>query len=528
MKNLILILPCLFLLISCQKEEKRPKNIILVVGDGMGPQQIGLLLSYAKQAPGSVLKSRQTAFDRMTQTGAQVGISMTHPHGALVVDSAASANHMAGGVYSGSEMIGSNYQGNKITSNLVMAKKLGKSVGLVSDTRITHATPAAFAAHAPHRGHENHIAVDMLNYGVDVLFSGGIRHWIPSSANDKNSDERKWLETVTEGSVRLKSKRKDEVNLIRKAKEQGYSLAFNRNQLNSAKGKTLGLFAYSNTLDGIQETRFKNDPKRKIPTLNEMTLKALELLGENEKGFFLMVEAGQIDWTAHYNDTGGMLHEMLKLNETLNTILDWASERDDTLIVVTADHETGGFGFSYSSNDLPEAEELPGELFKNFPYKPNFNFGKPQVLDKIYEQKMTYMELFFDHFDALPQEQRNAQGLQKLVNSNTRFPITLEQAKRILEKQDNPYYVEGHKYLGSKVVPKIDTNHAFFSYQTDDNRLNLLGFAVSEQQQTVWATGTHTSTPVLVFSHGPSSATKLFKGIYHHVDIGNKIKELIK
>jgi len=112
-------------------------------------------------------------------------------------------------------------------------------------------------------------------------------------------------------------------------------LAFTKSQMELATGKILGLFAYSALLDAIKVNRTKDNPNRSVPTLKEMSAKAIEVLSKNDKGFFLMIEAGRIDWAGHYNDTGTMLHEMLIFNEVLNYVLDWAKNRDDTLIVVS-------------------------------------------------------------------------------------------------------------------------------------------------------------------------------------------------
>jgi len=502
-------------------ETAKAKNVIMIIGDGMGPQQVGLLLSYARQAPNSIIKDRTTAFDRISSNG-QTSISMTNASNVLVVDSAASATQLATGKYSGSEMIGADKDGNTAESILEKAKRMGKSTGLVSDTRITHATPAGFAAHQSHRSKENAIAVDMLENDVDVMLSGGLRYWIPKEANDKQSAVRTELEQLTEGTVRIKSKRKDSRNLIKEAQQQDYALAFNRSQMAKAEGKVLGLFAYSALPDGIKETQTKNDPKRTIPTLKEMSAKAIESLSSNDKGFFLMIEAGQIDWAAHYNDTGTMLHEMLRINETLDYVLDWAEGRDDTVVIVTADHETGGFGFSYSANDLPHGRDLPGDVFEDQQFKPAFNFGDESTLDKLYAQKSSYADIFYGQFDSLAKDQQTPANLAKIVNEETEFDITEEQASRILATENNRYYTEGHKYLSSKVVPKMDSNGAFFVYQTDDNRQNLLAREVAEGQNVVWATGTHTSTPVLVFTQGPASAIAPFKQVLHHTQVGQK------
>ena len=503
------------------------KNVILIIGDGMGPEQVGLLLSYARQAPNTVIKDRRTAFDRMMNDGGVMGLSMTYPNAVLVTDSAASGTQLATGQFAGSEMIGADKDGNPVETILEKTIKTGKSTGLVSDTRLTHATPAAFAAHQPHRSMENEIAVDMLNAGPDVMLSGGLRYWIPQEANDKDSAVYKELAQMTQGSVKIKSKRKDERNLLKEAQEKGYDLAFNRSQMEAAQGKVLGLFAYSAMPDGIKVTHSLNSPERTIPTLKEMSAKALQVLSKNDKGFFLMIEAGMIDWAAHYNDTGLMLHEMMRLNETVEYVLDWAENRDDTLVIVTADHTTGGFGISYNASDLPKGVNLPGSLFQGREFKPGYNFGNPEVLDKIYNQQLSYGDIFYGKFDSLPKEQQTPAMLAKIVNEYTEFDISEDQAARVLATEENPFFIEGHSYLGTKVVPKMGPTSAFFVYQTDDNRQNLLAREVAADQMVVWNTGTHTATPVLVFAKGSPGAMAPFGDVLHHTQLSRYAIEAI-
>jgi alkaline phosphatase len=146
-------------LLSCttadtvKPETGNVKNVIMIIGDGMGPQQVGLLLSYARQAPHSVIANRITALDRMMEQG-RLGISLTYTADTLVTDSAASATQLSTGKFAGAEMLGLNKDGDPQENIIEKAKRMGKSTGLVSDTRITHATPAAFAAHQTHRSQE--------------------------------------------------------------------------------------------------------------------------------------------------------------------------------------------------------------------------------------------------------------------------------------------------------------------------------------------------------------------------------------
>ncbi|MCG3816145.1 alkaline phosphatase [Photobacterium damselae] len=499
------------------------KNVILMIGDGMGPQQVGLLESYAKLAPNSIYKGKPTALYQLAQDGV-IGSSLTHPDDAIVVDSACSATMLATGISTGSEVIGIDPDGNSIETVLEKAKRMGKATGLVSDTRMTHATPAAFAAHQPHRSLENEIASDMLETQVDVLLSGGLRNWIPQSANQQGEVYQQ-LQTLTHGDVGLKSKRKDERNLLLEAKDLGYSLAFNKQMLEETTGsKVLGLFASSGMADGIEYSKTKEDPARTQPTLREMTEKALEVLAKNDKGFFLMVEGGQIDWAGHSNDAGTMLHEMLKFDNTIDAVYQWAKGRDDTLVIVTADHETGSFGFSYSGYQLPEPQKRSGEAFAQRDYAPNFNFGAFTILDGLYQQKKTYSGMLTE-FGQLPKDKQTAKQLMKIVNNNSEFAITEAQAKAVLTDKTNPYHVDGHSYLSESTIPAIHDFDAFYPY---NDRANLLARVQGAKQNIVWGTGTHTHTPVNVFAWGPTDVILPVSKILHHSELGEYIKSQVK
>ncbi|ODS10829.1 alkaline phosphatase [Vibrio scophthalmi] len=499
------------------------KNVILMIGDGMGPQQVGLLETYATQAPNSIYQNRTTALFKLADEGV-IGSSLTHPQDAIVVDSACSATMLATGQFTASEVIGVNAQGNHIETILEKAKKLGKATGLVSDTRLTHATPAAFAAHQPHRSLENDIATDMLANDVDVMLSGGLRHWIPQSVNDKGTTYND-LMTLTQGDIHLKSKRKDERNLVLEAQQSGYNLAFNRKMLEQAQGnKLLGLFAYSGMNDGITSSQSKNDPQRSQPTLAEMTEKALDVLSKEDDGFFLMVEGGQIDWAGHSNDAGTMLHEMIKFDSAVNAVYQWAKGRDDTLIIVTADHETGSFGFSYSSANLPKPEKRSGKAFENRDYAPNFNFGQFEILDGLYQQKQSYYGMISE-FQALDKAQQTPQRLADIVNANSAFPITAKQAANVLKSKPNPYRLANHKYLADEKIPAINDFDAFYPY---NDRTNLLAREQATLQNTVWGTGTHTHTPVNIFAWGPTEVILPVSKIMHHSELGDYLKTQIK
>ena len=205
-----------------------------------------------------------------------------------------------------------------------------------------------------------------------------------------------------------------------------------------------------------------------------------------------MVEAGQIDWAGHQNDAGTMLNEMVKFEEAIAAVLDWVKGRKDTIVIVTADHETGSFGFSYSKSNVVGSRKLQEVDYKDSPFKPNFNFGPYSLLDRIYHQKKTLVEIIKEFKES----KKGLDHLIWLVKKNTSFKITMEEAKKIMEVEDNNFWVKNHKYLSKKRIPKIEGPLKSFYVYPGEAHANNLGLMLSEKQNTVWGTGTHTNTPV--------------------------------
>jgi alkaline phosphatase len=500
------------------------RNVIIMIGDGMGPQEIGLLALYAKLAPHSTVPDRTTAIERVLNEGV-ISIIRPQPYGVLVPDSAAAATQLATGHYARSEMIGVDYNGEQVENIIEIAHRVGKSAGLVTDTRITHATPAGFVAHQANRESENEIAVDELDNRVDVLLGGGLRNWAPEAVNNRDSAAYAALMQLTGGVYPATSRRRDNRNLLLEARRD-YNLAFDRHALAAVKtGRVLGIFADSELADALEERAMLDDPKRTEPTHVEMTAKALELLNQNPNGFFLMIEGGQIDWAGHNNDAGVLLHECLQFDAAVRTVYEWAKRRDDTVLLVTADHETGSFGFSYAGRPLAPPKQLPGAMFKDVPFEPNFNYGQPELLDQIFAQKKSYFTIMTE-FDALPPKEQTAEKLMEIVNEALPFKITLDDAVRVLTRANNRNYVPGHPYMNTQTVPRIRDFEAFYVYG-ENLRMNLLGRVVAEQQHVTWGAGTHSSTPVIMGAFGPPAAMNRFKGMLHATEVGQRMIELI-
>jgi alkaline phosphatase len=248
----------------------------------------------------------------------------------FVSGSAATGTSLATGYKTNEDMISLLPDGTPALTILEAAQEKGMSTGLVATSTITHATPAAFAAHVPDRYSEVDIAVQLLESKINVLFGGGRALFKP-------------------GISGYKFKRTDGRDLVEEARKADYVYVETRDELMRLKAendRVLGLFS-----DGYLINQYPE------PTLAEMTDAALEILSRNEKGFFLMVEASQIDWGAEDNDIKYTIREQLHFDLAIRSAIHFAMDDESTLVVVTADHETGGM---FISNEPPN--KLDGNI----------------------------------------------------------------------------------------------------------------------------------------------------------------------
>ena len=499
-------------------QERYPpiRNVILMIGDGMGPQQVGLALQFARAVrTGAGGLSRESLpeglhLERALRSG-QTGFVQPSAHRVIVADSGCAATALASGVETWSESIGVAVDGTIPETVVSVARRTGRAAGLVSDTRLTHATPAAFGAHLPNRSGENEIARQLIGSGIEVMLSGGLRHFISTAAVTG-------IEREVAGAFPVMARRDDGLNLINQARSGGYEVVFDRQGLLVSRGpRLLGLFAASGMPDGIEEHRHYGDPARRFPALAEMTRRALELLERDPQGFFLMVEGGQIDWAAHANDAGTLLHEMLRFDRALGVILEWMKERTDTLLVITADHETGSFGFSYSGSSLPQPAPVPAGPHAGDSFDPGLNFVQLDVLARLYGQSRSLTSIIEEV------QQRGPERLPTLLREHLRFSLSDDDVARVMEDEVNPYYVRGHELLGFPRVPKLADFGAFYP-DVRNARTALIARALAEEQGVVWGTGTHTSTPVPIIAVGPIEAAKPFAGFHEQWEVGRLLQ----
>ena len=293
-----LLVPVVFAENTGDKKEtsKQPKNIILLIGDGMGTSQV-----YA----GYTAKK-----GKMNITGMPVsGFTVTYSANDYITDSGAGGTALSSGVKTNNGSIGVDANGKPVETILEMAEKRGLSTGLVSTSSITHATPASFIAHTANRSKYSDIALDFLKTDIDVFIGGGYKDF---------------------------ARRADSLNLIDSLKVRGYFIARDLKEVDVKSTTRLAALLADEHMPQMSKGR-----GNMLPDATEM---ALSMLEKKDKGFFIMIEGSQIDWGGHANDASYVIDEVVDFDNAVGKALEFAAKDGETLVIVTADHETGGFG----------------------------------------------------------------------------------------------------------------------------------------------------------------------------------------
>ena len=327
--SVLLIVTALFSTFSCSNKEneapKTAKNVIVMIGDGMGPAQVYSLILNSQD---------KTAFERFPYSG----FSITKSASNEITDSAAGGTAIAVGKKTKNGEVGMDPDSIAVPSMLELFAEQGKKTGVVVTCSVTHATPADFIAHNINRGNNAEIALEISDKeGLDVLFGGGKKYF---------------------------TERKDSLDLLSKMWEKGWNVYDSLEQIEDNNARTMVLTCKKHMVKAPERGDF----------LPKATAKAIEML-DNENGFFLMVEGSQIDFACHDNDSATMVEEMIDFNKAVNVALDFAERDGNTLVVVTADHETGGLTIidpegKYTRTDFKWTTKSHSAVFV-----PVFSFG---------------------------------------------------------------------------------------------------------------------------------------------------------
>lgn len=284
-----------------------PKNIIIMIGDGMG-------VNYVSAA---VLSDVNNPFRKFSS----IGLSITRAANKLVTDSAPGASAISTGVSVNYLAVAEDPFGNQLKTVFDEAKELGMSAGLVVTSSVTDATPAAFVAHVSNRKAQTEIAKQFLQKDIDVVIGGGEEFFSDSLFSNYNIS---WTDALSQAK---------------------YEVFLKPDSLFNKKP--------SNKFYAILDKKHLSKAINRNYSLADLTRIALNTLSRNENGFILMVEGSQIDWGGHENDKDYILSELKDFTKAITVALDFA-ENNNTLVLVTADHETGGMSITDGKIDGSE------------------------------------------------------------------------------------------------------------------------------------------------------------------------------
>jgi alkaline phosphatase len=322
-----------------REEAGRAKNVIFMMGDGMGPAERDAIQL------ATVGAYDRLVMDQLPYTGS-MGTNSVDPD-TFITDSAAGATAWSIGKKTVNGAVGVDADGQSFETVLEQAKAAGKSAGLVTTSQVTDASPASFASHVEDRGEQSEIARQYIEEtGVDVILGGGEDRWYPEGEAGAHPDNPPEDEEEQSSS--------DKGNLVERARELGYTYVTNASEMQAATGpKLLGLFANEEMFQQKPEPDGIYDP---VVSLPEMTQKAIDILSQDPDGFFLFVEEEAIDEMGHENNAELMIKSGQQLDKAVSLARDFAEDSGDTLLIVTADHECCGLVV-----EGPDDPEYPDE-----------------------------------------------------------------------------------------------------------------------------------------------------------------------
>ncbi|MBR2626353.1 MAG: alkaline phosphatase [Lentisphaeria bacterium] len=437
MKKTILLIG-VFLFLAAVAVGGEPKYVFLFIGDGMAFPQRMAAEEFSRYSGKGGLAINKFPYHAVTRTASS---------SSLTTDSAAAATAIACGVKTYNGAVGLNAKGEKVVSVAEYAKSKGKKVGIITTVTLNHATPAGFYGHRAGRTMYFELGLDLVASGFDFFGGGGIEYY-----------------------------RKNGVDIFKEAAGKGYTVLNGKSDLDSLRPGQKTIFL-ADAKDKKMSYAIDADPE--VPTLAEITAGGIKVL-DNPEGFFMMVEGGLIDYAGHGNDAAINVYEVLAFDEAVKVALDFYHKHpEETLIIVTGDHETGGMTLGCVSSTL------------NVKYFAHQKCSSAKVGSLVAEARKNDPEFDF------------------------------EKAKSMLTeycgfKFDNG---AGHIKLDSKDVASL--KEAF-----DKNELHhTIRIIINKKSGIGWTTYGHTALPVLTTAIGCKA--EIFQGYIENTDISLKLKDIL-
>ena len=438
-----------------ERQGQTPKNIIIMFADGAAPTQ----WDFGRYSSKVLRQQPFVTTDHVFREGT-VGLLITAPQGAYVTDSAAAGSAMATGFKVENGVVSIAPDGKSAPTAMEAAKAKGKRIGLVTTATIYDATPATFSIHAKSRRDSQALVDQFLRLEPDVLMGGGADYFLPVGVPG--------------------GKRKDGRDVIAAFRTKGYQVVRNTAELQAATAaKVLGLFA-----DDDMDFEIERDPAKE-PTTAEMAVAALKALSQNSpNGFVLLVENENVDTAGHANDAASLMRALWAFDDAVKVALEFQRSSPDTLVVITGDHETGGFSPTYAQKDLTSMSSSN-----------RFYTGDAQL------RMLERITMSFNAISEKLGKKPSAAVLDELLAKH--FPgFRLDPDLRELILKQQP----------------LERN---YSYGVQ----NVLGRMVARQTGYYWGTSGHTPEPVLVGAMGPGA--ELFRGYQDNTDFGRHLHRLI-
>lgn len=453
MKKLLLTLGIFVIASLCAIAEMKPvKYVFLFIGDGMSIPQRMMTEQFLKLSGQEGLAINAMKNQAITYTSAA---------NSFITDSAASGTAIACGEKTNNGAIGVDAKGNNIESIAYVAQKSGKKVGIITSVTINHATPSAFYGHNRSRGNYYNLGLDMIASNFDYFAGGGV-----SKSDDKKNKAYKG-------------------NIYDLAKQAGYKVyvEINKDDFNSLNTKSGKIMAFGDK-GPLPFAIDANDDLR----LADFVRKGIEVL-DNPKGFFIMAEGGKIDWMCHANDAATVIKEVIDFDKAVKVAVEFAKKHpQETLIVVTGDHETGGLTLGFAGT------------------------GYTSFIDRLNYQKGS-----LDSFNKALVKHRKE--LRKAGKENT-----FENIKPVLEE------FFSLKFSGDPKDPmrvsKEEEKKLEEAYQNKKAFGRALLHVFDNKAGVAWTSGAHTALPVNTTATGKGAEN--FNGAIENTDIAKMLKQAVK
>lgn len=448
-------------------EKKAVKYVFFFMGDGLAMPQISATEAFANAISSKDVNVKKLGFSQFPVTG----LCTTYDAGSLITDSASAGTAFASGHKTLNGVINMDVSKTKTYKTIAeYAKEAGKKVGVVSSVSIDHATPASMYAKVPSRGNYYDIAVQLTESGFDY-FGGG-------------------------GFVQPTGKNKDKPSVFDLAKAKGYVIANTVDGIKNLKPGVGKVIAINPNLQDSSAMKYDIDREAGELALADFVSKGIELLQDGPEGFFLFVEGGKIDWACHANDAASAIKDTLAFDRAVAEAVAFAEKHpDETLILVSGDHETGGMAIGFA-----------GTQYETF-------------FDKITPQKMSYVafneKVLKPYKAATPKDKAKLEDLAPAIRDA--FGIELTSLNQIQKEQVERAF---KRSMGNEVERSIKEEE-YLLYGGYEPLTVKLTQIMNQMAGIGWTSYSHTGVPVPVFAKGVQQ--ELFASYYDNTDIFKKL-----